>query len=393
MEIRYSQEEEAFRQEVKEFIKKEFPAEKRWNFGFTTTPAVNSTHGEEWEFIKAMRRKLGAKGWLSLAWPQEYGGKGNLFLQYILMEECLYHNFPGLDNIGMAFFSPTLIKYGTEEQKRAHLPGIARGDTYWCELLSEPDSGSDLASLKTVGVADGDYFRINGQKVWSTGAHLSDWAFILVRTDPALPKNKGLSYFMLDMKTPGITVRPLINMVGEHEFNEVFLDDVRVPKANLVGSLNQGWQITMGTLDYERLSHMVYPGLRGILDGVVANFKANGMKLDEPHKLSLARLLVECEMAKMLHYRALWMMANGKPAAYEVAIDKMYNCELGQRVADFVSLVYGSYGGLVRGSKLAPLNGWPAYYFLDTAAYSIMGGSSEIDRNVIAMRGLGLPNS
>jgi alkylation response protein AidB-like acyl-CoA dehydrogenase len=391
MDFRFTPQEESFREEVKHFIHQEFPSELRWKFGCTFTPAVQSHEGEEWEYIKSIRRKVGAKGWLSLSWPEEYGGSNSLFLQNIVFEEMLYHNVPGIDHIGVTFFAPTLLRFGTEEQKKKYLPGIARGEMFWCELLSEPDSGSDLASLKTRAGEKGNYYVMNGQKTWSSGAHKSQMGFILVRTDSNPPAHKGLSYFILDMATPGITIRPLVNMVGEHDFNEVFFDNVLVPAENMVGGKNQGWYVTMMTLDFERFAHMMYPSALGYLDGLVEFFKKTGRVLEPVYRVRLAQLLAECEMAKMIHYRAMCVIARGAPITYEVAMDKMYNCELTQRVADFGTKVLGHYGVLHRDSKYAPLNGWPSFYYLDSASYTMMGGTSEIDRNVIAVQGLGLP--
>jgi alkylation response protein AidB-like acyl-CoA dehydrogenase len=246
--------------------------------------------------------------------------------------------------------------------------------------------------MKTMAVKDGKDWVVNGQKIWNSGAHKAQMGFILVRTDPALARHKGLSYFILDMASPGITVRPLINMVGEHEFNEVFLDNVRIPEENMVGGLNKGWYVTMMTLDYERYSHMMYPSVRGYLEGVAQFAEKNGWPLDQVQRNALAHLLAECEMAKLIHYRAMGIVSKGAPSTYEVAIDKMYNCELGQRAAEFGTQVLGLYAGLRKGSKYAPLNGWPSFYYLDTPSYTMMGGTSEIDRNVIATQGLGLPN-
>jgi len=392
MDFGFSPQEESFRKEVIEFIQKEFPPELRWKFACTFTPAVLSHEGEEWEYIKAMRRKVGAKGWLSLSWPEEYGGRNSLILQNIVFEEMLYYNVPGIDHVGVNFFSPTLLRFGSEEQKRKYLPGIARGETFWCELLSEPDSGSDLASLKTQATEDGSHYLINGQKTWSSGAHKTQMGFVLVRTDPNQARHKGLSYFIIDMTTPGITVRPLVNMVGEHDFNEVFFDNVRIPAENMVGGKNRGWYVTMMTLDFERLSHMMYPSVRGYLDHLAEYVEQNGRSLDAVHRNGLSQLLAECEMAKMIHYRATDIIARGAPSTYEVAIDKIYNCELAQRAAEFGMQVLGHYGGLRRGSKFAPLNGWPSFYYLDAPSYTIMGGTSEIDRNIIATQGLGLPS-
>ena len=391
MDFGFSQQEESFRKEVREFIRKEFPSEMRWNSRVTFAPSIHGLDDEAWKFMKTMSRKLGAKGWLSLSWPKEYGGQNSLFLQNIVYEEVLYHNCPGINHMGVTFLAPTLICFGSEEQKGKHLPGIAQGKVYWCELLSEPDSGSDLASLKTQATEEGNYYVINGQKTWSSGAHLSDWGFVLVRTDPNLTRHKGLSYFLVDMKTPGITVNPILNMLGEHEFAEVFFDNVRVPKEDLVGGKNQGWYVTMATLDFERTALMFYPSVRGYLEHLSEYIKQTKKPFGSVLRNRLAELLAECEMARLIHYRALWMMEKGSIPTYEAAMDKLYNSELAQRAAEFGMQVLGNYGGLLPGSKFACLNGWPSFYYLDTVSYSIMAGTSEIDRNVIAVRGLDLP--
>jgi alkylation response protein AidB-like acyl-CoA dehydrogenase len=391
MDFGFSEQEESFRQEVREFIQKEFPAEERWRFRVTFAPSIHGLDDEAWAFMKGMSRKLGARGWLSLGWPKEYGGQDASFLQNIVYEEALYHNCPGINHIGVTFLAPTLLQFGSEEQKRAHLPGVARGEVYWCELLSEPDCGSDLAALRTRAMEDGDYYVINGQKTWNSGAHLSDWGFILVRTDPSLARHKGLSYFLVDMKSPGITVKPITDMLGEEEFAEVFFDDVRVPKENLVGGENSGWHVTLATLDFERAACMFYPVVRGYLDHLSEYIRQRWNPLALVLRRRLAELLAECEMARLIHYRAIWMMEKGRIPTYEAAIDKMYNSELAQRAAEFGMQVLGPYGGLRTGSKYAHLGGWPSFYYLDTISYTIMAGTSEIDRNVIATRGLGLP--
>ncbi len=393
MDFGFSREEKSLREEVVAFIQQEFPAELKWRFGCTFTPAVQSHEGQDWEFVVEMRRKVGAKGWLSLSWPEEYGGKNSLTQQNIVFEEMLYHNVPGIDHIGVTFFAPTLLKFGSEEQKNKFLPGIARGETFWCELLSEPDCGSDLAALKTQAAEDASGFLLNGQKTWNSGAHKAHHGFILVRTDASLPRHRGLSYFILDMKTPGITVRPLINLAGEHDFNEVFLDNVRVPAENMVGGKNRGWYVTMATLDYERFSHMLYPAVRGYLERLLAYLENIGHSLSPVQQSGLARLLAECEMARMIHYRSIDILTRGTPSTYEVAIDKMFNCELAQRAANFALEVLGPYGSLRRGSRHAPLEGWPLSFYLNSPSFTLMGGTSEIDRNVIATHGLGLPTT
>jgi alkylation response protein AidB-like acyl-CoA dehydrogenase len=391
MDFGFSQEEEDFRQEVREFIQKEYPPELRRLSRVTFAPSIHGLDDEGWELMRTLSRKLGAKGWLSLSWPEKYGGQNSPFLQYIVYEEVLYNNCPGINHMGVTFLAPTLIKFGSEEQAKRHLPGIAKGEVYWCELLSEPDSGSDLASIKTQATEHGDYYVINGQKTWSSGAHLAEWGFILVRTAPNLPRHRGLSYFLIDMKTPGITINPITDMLEEDEFCEVFFDEVRVPKEDLIGGKNRGWYVTMATLDFERAAHMYYPSVRGYLDHLIEYVKRSPQPLSPVLRNRLAELVAECEMARWLHYRAIWMMSRGNMPTYEVAIDKLYNSELAQRVAELGTQVLGHYGGLLYDSKHAFLYGWPSYYYLDTVSYTIMAGTSEIDRNVIAQRGLGLP--
>jgi len=391
MDFGFSQEEEAFRKEVREFIEEEFPSELRWKYRVTFAPSIHGLDSEAWSFMRAMARKLGAKGWFSLGWPEDYGGQNSQVLQNIVYEEVLYHNCPGMNHAGLTFLAPTLLQFGSEEQKKAHLPGIARGEVFWCELLSEPDCGSDLASLRTRAAEQEDCYVINGQKTWTSGADRCEWGFILARTDPDLPRHKGLSYLLVDTKTTGITIKPIRNMLGEHEFSEVYFDDVRVPKENLVGGKNQGWYVSMATLDFERAACLYYASVRGYLDRLCEYIRLAQKPLDPALRNRLAQLLAECEMARLIHYRAVWMMERGSRSTYEAAIDKMYNSELAQRAAEFGMQVMGQYGGLLPGSKFAPLEGWPSFYYLDTVSYAIMAGTSEIDRNVIAARGLGLP--
>jgi 3-oxocholest-4-en-26-oyl-CoA dehydrogenase alpha subunit len=392
MDFGFGPEEESFRKEVVTFIQREFPEDLRWRFGCTFTPSVNSSEGEDWDFIKAMRKKLGSKGWLSLSWPEKYGGRNSFILQNIVFEEMLYHNVPAIDHIGVTFFAPTLLRFGTEEQKNKYLPGIANGETFWCELLSEPDSGSDLASLKTTAAEHGKSYIINGQKTWTSAAHKAHMGFMLARTDSVLTRHRGLSYFIIDMSIPGISISPIIDMAGDHELNEVYFDNVIVPEENIVGGKNKGWYVTMMTLDFERFSHMLYPSVQGFLDQMVKYLGKTEGHLDINNERRLSQLSSECEMAKMIHYRAMDILSNGTPSTYEVAMDKMYNCELAQRAAELGMQILGPYGELRKGSPYAPLEGWPAFYYLDSASYTMMGGTSEIDRNVIASQGLGLPN-
>jgi len=348
---------------------------------------------EQWNFNREMAKKMGAKGWLSIAWPKEYGGRDSATLQHILVEELAYHKCPGWDGVGIGMLAPMLFRSGSEEQKKRFLPPIARGETLWCELLSERDAGSDLASLQTRAVERDDCFVINGQKCWSSGAHQTDWGFILTKTDPeAVPKHRGLSFFLLDMKTPGINITPIVNMTGEHEFNEIFLDDVRVPKENLVGEKNRGWYVVVGVLDFERSTFPFHAIARRKLDDFIEHVRK--MKLSDPMlRNRIAELIVECELARLIHHRVVWMQEKGIVPNYESSVDKLFMSELNQKVTATVCRDLGHYGALTEGSKWAPLNGHAPYLYLRAIGDVIAMGSSEIERVVIAQRGLGLPRA
>ncbi|HWQ27478.1 MAG TPA: acyl-CoA dehydrogenase family protein, partial [Dehalococcoidia bacterium] len=233
MDFRDTPEEAAFRKEVCEFLDRELPDALR-NFDPREDPGALREGLREW------RKKLAARGWIAPAWPKEYGGAGlTVMQQFIMNEEFAEHRAPQVGGMGVSMVGPTLIVHGNEEQKKEHLPRILSGEVQWCQGFSEPGAGSDLASLQTRAVRDGDDYIINGQKIWTSGAHMADWMFMLARTDPDAPKHKGISYFLVDMKSPGITVRPLVNMAGSAAFNEVFFDNVRVPARNRVGEENR----------------------------------------------------------------------------------------------------------------------------------------------------------
>lgn len=391
MDFSFTPEQEAFRNEVREFIEQEFPPEQSRKY--RDFLSMFSGGAEQWNFNRDMRKKLGAKGWLSIAWPKEYGGRDSPTLQHILVEELAYHKCPGWDTVGIGMLAPMLFMSGTEEQKRRFLPPMARGEVAWCELLSERDAGSDLAALQTKAVEKGDYFVINGQKCWTSGAHQADWGFILVRTDPeAVPKHRGLSFLLLDMKTPGISITAIVNMAGEHEFNEVFLDDVRVPKENLVGEKNRGWYVVVGVLDFERSALPFHAIARRKLDDFIEHVRRT--KLSDPIlRNRIAELIVECEVARLIHYRVVWMQDKRIVPNYESSIDKLFMSELNQKVTATVCRDLGHYGALIEGSKWAPLDGYAPYLYLRAIGDVIAMGSSEIERVVIAQRGLGLPRA
>src|SRR5713101_1288219 len=252
MDFNFSKEDEAFRKEFRKWLKENLPkTHRKSDF---TIEFMSGEEGDEWERRLEWHKKVYAGGWVAPHWPKEYGGRGaSLTQQLIYNEELTQFSPPSLVNgQGIGLVGPTLMHWGSEEQRQRYLKPMLAAEEIWCQGYSEPGSGSDLASLQTRAVEDGDYFVVNGQKVWTSIAQFADWIFLLVRTDPDAPKHKGISYLMVDMHSPGVTVRPLVQITGNKGFSEVFFEDVRVPKKNLVGEKNQGWQVAITTLMFER---------------------------------------------------------------------------------------------------------------------------------------------
>ena len=268
MDFQFTPEEAAFREELRLFLKESLPSDWRG-------PRIDEHGEEDWDFTLQMREKLAQKGWLVMHWPTEYGGtNASIMTQVIFNEEMFYHRAPGIDVFGTRMLGPTLLIHGTEAQKETFLPPIARGEVQWCQGYSEPGSGSDLASLQTRAVADGDDYVINGTKIWTSEADHADWMFMLARTDPDVPKHKGISVLLLDMKSPGLTVNPIIDMSGFHRFNQVFFDNVRVPKTNMVGEVNRGWYVGATLLDFERSGVQYSASSRRALEEMVRYAKS-----------------------------------------------------------------------------------------------------------------------
>jgi alkylation response protein AidB-like acyl-CoA dehydrogenase len=343
-----------------------------------------------------VRQKLAKRGWIAPAWPKEYGGASlSVMQQFIMNEEFAENRVPPVGGMGVSMVGPTLITHGNDEQKKEHLSRILSGETHWCQGFSEPGSGSDLASLQTRAVKDGDDYVINGQKIWTSGAHLANWMFMMARTDPDAPKHKGISYFLVDMKSPGIEVRPLTNLANQNMFNEVFFQDVRVPAKNIVGELNRGWYVGTTTLDFERSSIGSAVGLRLQLDELVKFAKENeGTGLSRTRylqsiKAELADRYIESNVARMMSYRVVTMQAKGLIPNHEASMTKLFASELNQRIARTGIKVMGLYGQLYGDG--APLKGRYESTYMTSLASTIAGGTSEIQRNIIATRGLGLP--
>ncbi len=394
MEFRFTPEEEAFRQEVRAFLRAELPAD--WASG-GGAGGLGEGGEERWGFLQEFQKKLARKGWLTLGWPKEHGGlAASHMMQVIYNEEMTYHRAPTQLGVGPDRVGPTIILYGSEEQKREHLPGIVDAETVWCQGFSEPGAGSDLASLETRAVADGDYFVVSGQKIWTSFAHKADWCILLARTDAGAPKHKGISYFLLDMRTPGIEIRPLVDMMNRHTFNQLFFDNVRVPRDCLVGELNRGWYVAAATLDFERSGiNRVVAGYR-IYEELVeyaAQSPLDGGRLIDDSRVRhrLAELAIEFNVGRTLAYRVASMQARGQIPNAEASMSKLFGSELQQRLGGAGMEVLGVAGQLAPGSGWAPLAGRLEQYYLFAAALTVAAGTSEIQRGIIAGRGLGLP--
>jgi alkylation response protein AidB-like acyl-CoA dehydrogenase len=392
LDFRDTPEQAAWRNEVRTFLETEKPQ---------FDPDENASPMEPMRRdsgpMKEWRDKLAKKGWVAPAWPKEYGGAGlSVMEQFILNEEFAEARAVNVGGMGTSMIGPTIIIHGNEEQKKEHLGAILRGEVQWCQGYSEPGSGSDLASLQTRAVRDGDDFVINGQKIWTSGAHNADWMFMLARTDPDAPKHRGITYFLLDMKSPGITVRPLINMAGGHQFNEVFFEDVRVPARNVLGEVNRGWYIGTTTLDFERSSIGNAVGQRQMLEYYMKFWKENRGRAvtgsaSTRVKDEFADRWIEAATAKMLSYRVVTIQAEGRVPNHEASIAKLFNTELSQRIARTAMKLIGT-NSLLMGPG-APMKGRAPSTYLQTVSSTIAGGTSEVQRNIVATRGLGLPRA
>ncbi len=394
MDFQYTPEQEAFRAEVRSWLEANLPPDLRVDDPRDERVAPDR---QTFERRRAWQKTMHAAGWVGLAWPKEYGGRGaSLIEQVIFDEEYTRARAPVLPGYsGIALCGPTLMRWGTEEQKRRFLPRILSADDIWCQGYSEPGAGSDLASLQTRAEDRGDFFLVNGQKVWTSGAQYADWMFMLVRTDPQAPKHQGISYLLVDMKTPGITVRPLVLLNGHAHFNEVFFEDVRVPKSNLVGPQNQGWKVAITTLMFER----TYAGggnykeqLQRLL-ALARVVRLNGRPAWEESwvRQRLAQLWIECEGLKYTRLRSLTRQLRGEPPGPEGSILKLYGSELGLRIAQFASELLGPYATVHQPMEVVPDAPRWSNRVLSSRQYTIAGGTSEIQRNIIGERVLGLP--
>jgi len=397
MDFRFTPEEEALRKEFDDFFKEEMKkAPPQWGTSMEAIFGID----ECWEFHEQTARKLAAKDWLARPWPREYGGQeASLVEQFIFNDVMGYHRGAGVDHWGIALLAPTLLFSANDEQKREHLPPIARAEIFWTQLWSEPGAGSDLASLTTRAVRDGDDYIVSGQKTWTSGGHRADWGFMLARTNPEEKRSRGLSFFLVDMKSPGITIEPILNLEGSHLFNEVFLDDVRVPARNMVGGENQGWVASQMTSNFERSMIQLFAYLTRELEELVEFCKepkwGGEVLANNPLvRHTLAQLAIEIESGRAFSYSILWEQIKGGliMAAPLAAAAKVLATELVQRFTYAGSEILGLYGQ-VKESRWAPLQGRFEKEYQLCPGLNMAGGTSEIMRNLICSLGLGLPRS
>ncbi len=393
MDFSFSPEEEQFRQDLREWLRQNLPS--GWGSTFRAPKGR-----ERIAFLRDWQRKLHSGGYLGLSWPKEYGGRGASMIEMaIFNEEMARVEAPGpLNVLGLGMAGPTIIVHGTEEQKQQHLNKILNCEEIWCQGFSEPGSGSDVASIRTRAELHGDEFVVNGQKVWTSLAQIADWCMLLVRTDPDAPKHRGISYILVDMKSPGITVRPLQQMTGESEFNEVFFEDVHVPRANLVGELNNGWGVALTTLMNERGTasfgtqarfKIIYDNLVGLANDTLRDGRPATQ--DPQIRQQLAQHRIDVEILKLNCFRNFTRLLRGGTPGPEGSILKLWWSELNQRMQDTAMLVQGPFGQLLRESPWAMEGGRWQYNFLRSKANTIEAGTSEIQRNIIAERVLHMP--
>ena len=394
MDFALTPDQQAFRERVRAWLEANVPPE--WtSLGSTEVPRAAA-----YELIRRWQGKLFEGGLIGVTWPREYGGQGLTFVEeMILHEEMALQKAPPILNIlGVGMAGPTIIAYGTEEQKKRYPAKILSCEEIWCQGYSEPNSGSDLASLQTRAVKDGDHYVINGQKVWTSLAHVADWMMLLARTDPSAPRHKGLTYFLLDMHAPGVTVKPLKQITGDAEFNEVFFDNVRVHERQVLGEVGNGWAVGLTTLMYERLAlgFGLQVRLRIALESLIdmgrrVEKTGRAVTRDPLLRQKLAQLWIDTEALKYTGARAITRLLRGELPGPEASAGKMGWVETHQKLQELAMEIEGPYSQLIKGSDRAIDGGVWQYGFLRSRANSIEGGTTEIQKNIIGERVLGLP--
>ena len=388
MEFRFSQEDEAFRSEIISFVESELP----WDW---RTQELDPEDPEDLKLVQQFKQKLAKKGWLTRAWPEEYGGQNASHIQQLIFnEEMAYRGVP-VDDGGISMVGPIIMMSGTEQQRQYFLPRIARAEINWCQGYSEPDAGSDLASVQTKAEEDGDDFVVNGSKIWN-GAHSgADWMFMLVRTDPDVRKHRGISFLVAEMDTPGITIERIPLMWGADR-SLVTFSGVRVPKTGLIGEKNMGWYVGATLLDLER-SGVGYCARATRLIEDLARFCTQNIREGEPIsqnpliKARLSQLAVDIEVCRVIAYQVAWMQSQGQIPNKEASISKLLGSEMLKKLYGLGMQILGMFGQLDPDSKWVPMRGRFETGYMSVGGNTVAAGTSEIQRNIIATRGLDLP--
>lgn len=394
MDLNLTREELAFRDEFRAWLVANVPND--WS-AWREKPLE-----ESFPYLRAWQRKLHEGRWAAVSWPEEYGGRSaSLMQQAIFWEEMARVEAPPMANaLGLGLIGPTIIAYGTDAQKKRFIPKILSAEEIWCQGFSEPNAGSDLASLQTEARVDGDHYTVSGQKVWTSYGWVGDWCELVVRTDPEAAKHKGLTVLLVNMKSAGVEVRPLRQMTGESEFNELFFRDVRVPVENVLGKVNDGWNVAVSTLMYERGSygarlHLIFRRNISRLIQIARVTPRNGRTAaDDPLiRQKLAQCFAEIEIMRLNQLRAFSRItATGVPGP-EGSIQKIFWSELNQRVQQLAQEIMGPYGQLLANDPQAIDKGVWSYGYLRTRGNTIEAGTSEVQRNIIGHFVLGLPKS
>ncbi|MBM3155294.1 MAG: hypothetical protein FJ008_08195 [Chloroflexi bacterium] len=391
MDFRLTEEQLARRKEFAQVCKE---LEKDKPPGFVGIESIfhNDTN---WGYYNQCRREFAKKGWTTLNWPAEYGGNGNMMDRVLLAEAMGYYDVPGIDGWGVSMLAPTLLATASKEIKDRFLPPIAAAEVHWCELWSEPNAGSDLAALTSTAIRQGNEFILNGQKIWTSGAHRSDWGFGVFKSDPAGRKHHNLTFLLMDMKTPGITIRPILYMNGMHVYNEVFLDNVRVPAENIVGQEHGGWTIVNTLAAFERSFIEIVMMTVRMFEDLVSHCNQtirNGRPLskDPVIRNRLAQAACELEAARAFSYHIADLQNRGEMALMDASGLKVFAGELAERLSFMATDILGPYGQ-VKLSRWAPLHGIWENQCQQQFGLTIASGTNEIQRNILAWYGLGLP--
>jgi alkylation response protein AidB-like acyl-CoA dehydrogenase len=397
MDLNLTPDEQHFRDEFRAWLADNIP--KEWHMYESRD---SETSKERFDFLRDWQKKMYEAGWAGIHWPREYGGRGaSLVEQALFIEEMARAQSPPLINVlGLSLLGPTLIAYGTEEQKKRFLANILSADDIWCQGYSEPNAGSDLASLRSEAVMDGNHFIVNGQKTWTSFGHYSDWCFAVVRTDASAAKHKGLTYILIDMHSPGVSIRPLKQMTGESEFNEVVFQDVRVPVENVVGKVNDGWNIAIATLMFERgtLGASLQITFKRQIERIIELSKSisrdgKTASSDPVIRQKIAQIYTEIELFRLNQMRTLTRMSKTGVPGPEGSIQKIFWSEMNQRMQQVAMEMLGPYGQLTKGGEYAVDHGQWAHAYLRSRGNTIEAGTSEIQRNIIGHFVLGLPKS